>query len=105
MHQKFIFFCYLPAYHGDGFNFDGQGGVLAHTFLPGIKSINGDIHMDNAEKWNVDYDIFVVALHEIGHSIGLYHSKYYNSVMYAQYNKASKLLKLDDRMGVEALYG
>ena len=62
---------------------DGPGGTLAHAYYPppnGI-TIAGDLHFDEAEAWYCDpaqivgteLDIGIVALHEIGHSIGLGH--------------------------------
>ena len=91
--------------HGDRYNFDGKGGVLAHAYPPGWYShLAGDIHFDADEGWNIDYDLLSVALHEIGHSLGLAHSKFSRSVMYATYRKTTQL-HVDDRNGVTALYG
>ncbi|XP_012660504.2 matrix metalloproteinase-26 [Otolemur garnettii] len=73
--------------HGDDLPFDGPDGVLAHAFLP--NSVNpGVIHFDNNEHWsssNTGYNLFLVATHEIGHSLGLYHSENQNSIMYPMY--------------------
>jgi hypothetical protein len=93
------------AVHGDKSNFDGKNGVLAHAFPPGAySSLAGDIHFDAAEAWNKDHDLLSVALHEIGHSLGLAHSSIFSSVMYGIYRKKTEL-HWDDRDGVDALYG
>ena len=65
--------------HGDGYPFDGPGGVLAHTFFPAPPNpepIAGDMHFDDSESWHIgsDTDLFSVALHELGHSLGLGHA-------------------------------
>ncbi|XP_023775139.1 matrilysin [Cyanistes caeruleus] len=92
--------------HGDGAPFDGKGGTLAHAFGPG-EGLGGDAHFDNDEKWsNVDKDInlFLVAAHEFGHSLGLDHSNVRGALMYPIYsyqNPETFKLPADDRQGIQ----
>lgn len=82
--------------HGDGFPFNGPGGILAHTFYPAPPNpepIAGDVHFDDSQSWQsgADIDVFSVALHELGHSLGLGHSDNPADVMYPYYKMVSTL--------------
>ncbi|NXO18804.1 MMP7 protein, partial [Oriolus oriolus] len=96
--------------HGDGYPFDGKGNTLAHAFAPG-DGIGGDAHFDEDEKWsdiNQDVNLFLVAAHEFGHSLGLAHSNVRGALMYPLYsyqNPATFRLSEDDRRGIQSLYG
>ncbi|XP_045475019.1 matrilysin-like [Harmonia axyridis] len=102
--------------HYDGFPFDGRGYVLAHAFfpLPG-SSLAGHIHFDADEKWvkstpnQISYggtDFFSVALHELGHSLGLGHSTDERSIMFAYYKESDENIRLsqDDIYAMYKLY-
>ncbi|KAM9319814.1 collagenase 3-like [Gastrophryne carolinensis] len=96
--------------HGDFFPFDGPSGVLAHAFPPGA-NLGGDIHFDDEETWTLDtsdYNLFSVAVHEIGHSLGLEHSADAKALMfpyYTHYNPEAFTLPSDDILGIQELYG
>jgi hypothetical protein len=86
--------------HGDGYPFDGPGGVLAHTFYPvptNPEPIAGDMHFDEAESWKIgaNVDVFSIALHESGHSFGLGHSDNPGDVMYPYYHIVTGLAQGD----------
>ena len=50
-------------------------------------------------------DLFAVALHEIGHNLGLDHSNVENSIMFPNYSTGSNGLQKDDIDGIQSLYG
>lgn len=97
--------------HGDFFPFDGPGKSLAHAYPPGL-GIYGDAHFDDDEQWTKDTSgtsLFLVAAHELGHSLGLQHSANPEALMYAIYNPLTDLaqfrLSQDDVNGIQSLYG
>ncbi|XP_038056467.1 matrix metalloproteinase-16-like [Patiria miniata] len=97
--------------HGDGYEFDGRGGVLAHAFFPGPQAISGDAHFDEIERFTSNSrdgtNLFMVAAHELGHSLGLGHSDVENSMMapiYQGYRHGIQLHR-DDIMAIQRLYG
>ncbi|HLA43345.1 MAG TPA: matrixin family metalloprotease, partial [Aggregatilineales bacterium] len=92
-------------------NMGGQFGTIAHAYYPppnGI-SIAGDLHFDTSEVWSCTtsggLDIGLVALHEIGHSIGLGHETTLLAVMNPTYNPSVAVLQTDDINGARVIYG
>ncbi|XP_026871243.2 collagenase 3-like [Electrophorus electricus] len=97
--------------HGDGYPFDGPNGFLAHAFFPS-PGIGGDAHFDDDETFTFTstqgYNLFLVAAHEFGHSMGLEHSKDPGALMHPTYsyrNINTFTLPQDDVNGIQALYG
>lgn len=52
----FIKLNFKRRYHGDGYDFDGPGQVLAHAFYPG-SGRGGDTHFDEEENWVFNDDV------------------------------------------------
>jgi len=97
--------------HQDGDPFDKAGGTLAHAFFPEQGDISGDIHFDDDENWTlgsyIGINLTQVAVHELGHSLGLQHTRVRGAIMFPSYEGYRPQLDLaqDDIAGIQALYG
>ncbi|CAI0379610.1 unnamed protein product [Linum tenue] len=98
--------------HGDGDAFDGVSGTLAHALEPP----SGRLHLDEAENWVLSGEIEVataavdlesVAVHEIGHLLGLGHSSDESAIMFPSIGPGTRKVELaqDDIDGLLQLYG
>jgi hypothetical protein len=105
-------FDWVERDHGDGSPFDGlAGNILAHAFSPPPcgDPHAGKCHFDNENVWGISHnsgiiEIRTMALHEIGHLLGLGHSSDTTSVMFERYSGSRPNLTQIDIDSIRALY-
>jgi len=87
--------------------------VLGHAYFPSAgETIAGDVHFNAQDfRWRTSgssvgssINVFDVALHELGHSLGLDHSSDPNSVMYAYLSRSYNGLQGDDIRAIQSIY-
>jgi hypothetical protein len=95
---------------------DGSGGTLAQAYFPADVNparIAGDVQFDSSESWEVGnalgsraFDLLEVAVHEIGHALGLDHSHASGSVMADTVSPSESFSKLStaDIAAIRGLY-
>lgn len=85
---------------------------MAHAFFPGSsRELEGSVHFDDDEDWRIEkgqyeegVDLYTVALHELGHALGLSHSPNFGSVMNPYYRGSTRDLGEDDIRAMYNLY-
>uniref|UniRef100_A0A452RS40 Peptidase metallopeptidase domain-containing protein n=1 Tax=Ursus americanus TaxID=9643 RepID=A0A452RS40_URSAM len=106
--QADIMISFVWGDHGDSYPFGRPANTLAHAFLPG-RGIGGDVHFDEEKRWTSDFrnfNLYYVAAHEVGHSLGLGHDNDIGSLMFPSYNSyRDVLLSQRDISAIQALYG
>ncbi|HMC89754.1 MAG TPA: matrixin family metalloprotease, partial [Gemmataceae bacterium] len=89
-----------------GFNY-GTSDLAGADMPPPANNYSaaGDIDFNTGQAFNIGttYDLFSVAMHEVGHALGLYHSTIAGSVMQGTY-QIKYGLSSDDLAGIRAIY-
>lgn len=105
--------CELYSSYGipcpSGSSFDGEGGTIAHAYYPLAVNTDGQCHFDDDEFFADSQSsdrmyLLSVAIHEIGHSLGLDHRQSPDSVMYPSYTGRTRLSR-EDIAAIQHLYG
>jgi hypothetical protein len=92
-----------------GFNFNNPN-LLAMAYQPppvNNYSTAGDIVFNTGQPFNInglDYDLYSVALHEMGHALGLGHSTDIFAAMFPLYTGLLPGLDSDDIAGIQSVY-
>ncbi|EDX85424.1 Matrixin family [Synechococcus sp. PCC 7335] len=94
---------------------DGSGGTLGEAALTYFGDLATEIDFDSSENWAIDqtdsaFDFLAVAVHEIGHTLGLNHESNKDAVMHPFASDiysglGTAFLYSDDIEGIRALYG
>nr|XP_022916195.1 matrix metalloproteinase-18-like [Onthophagus taurus] len=92
-----------------------KNGILAHAYYPYINGRNVEIHINADLEFDLSnstvdgkYNLFLVIVHEIGHSLGLTHRVELDSIMHPTYGHMRiEDFKLNSRdiAAIQAIYG
>ena len=92
-----------------------EANICFKNFSPIHLDLAGDVHFDDDEIFTIKDEsdqnkkkLLWIAVHELGHSLGLEHSDKKGAVMFPWYQHFKGndfVLTEDDRLGIQTLYG
>ncbi len=93
-----------------GYNFGTT--TLAQAYVPpqaNNYSVAGDFQFNTGQNWTIgspiaQHNLFTVATHEFGHTLGMAHSNVVTATMYSAYTGYRTGIDWDDIYGVRAIY-
>jgi hypothetical protein len=90
-----------------GFNLDQTLGISMLAPPVNGDTTAGDFFLNSATDWHIGstFDLYTVAAHEAGHSVGLDHSLTTGAVMFPTYQGVRSGLAADDVTGIQSIYG
>ncbi|WP_165075121.1 matrixin family metalloprotease [Paludisphaera rhizosphaerae] len=85
-----------------------SSGTLGAAYSPpplNGGTLAGDIVLNSNVSWKIDanYDLQTVAIHELGHALGMDHSTIAKAVMYYYYTGIKQSLNSDDIAGIDSI--
>lgn len=86
---------------------DGAGGVLAWHYLPprnAGRNVQLEGRFDTGDNWTALWKLLSTIIHEVGHGLGLRHSKNPRDIMFATIN-GTKEPAAGDIAAIRAIYG
>src|SRR5271157_4972386 len=87
-----------------------SSSILAFAYLPPKANGGtdaGDIFFNTAQSWQINgttYDLMTVAIHELGHALGMGHSTDTAAAMYPAYITTKQAVDADDISGIRSIY-
>ena len=87
-----------------------SSSILAFTYLPPPANGGtdaGDVFFNTTQSWQINgtaYDLMTVAIHELGHALGLGESTDPAAAMYGTYITTKQALDADDISGIRSIY-
>jgi len=87
-----------------------SSSILAFAYLPPRANGGtdaGDIFFNTSQLWQINgttYDLMTVAIHELGHALGMGHSTDTAAAMYPAYIASKQVVDADDISGIRSIY-